>query len=295
MTGKPDILVMAAFGNQGRLLLPKLAAKGARVRGLRATAGGEDALLALGAVDAVSGDAADPAVLARALDGIRTVYHIGPGGHPQERAMGFAMVEAAAKAGVEHFIYSSVLHPIIEDMVQHRLKREVEAAIVTSGLNFTILQPSDYMQVVFYQEAFRTGVYRRWWNVDRREALVDLEDVTDVAARVITEGAAHHGATYELSSGDCLTGAQIAAAIGRVMGREVRLEEITAEDFLTIFFGAAKEDPRFAYTIDMLRAMNHWYGAHDLLGNANVLTMLLGRRPNSFEDVLRRDYGEMAR
>src|SRR4029450_2827631 len=97
------ILLTAAFGNQGRLLIPKLAAAGKRVRAMRAT-GDLGALKALGAIEAIRGDASDPATLARVMEGIDTVYHVGPSMHPREQAMGLAVVDAAAAAGVKHLV-----------------------------------------------------------------------------------------------------------------------------------------------------------------------------------------------
>jgi uncharacterized protein YbjT (DUF2867 family) len=224
------------------------------------------------------------------MSGVTTVYHVGPSAHPRERDMGFAAVDAAVKAGVRHFIYSSVLHPIVTALIHHALKRDVEEHLICSGLNFTILQPADYMQVISYREAFATGSYTRWWSVDRREELVDLEDVTDVALKVISEGSVHYGATYPLSSGDALDGYQIAEAIGRAMGQNVPTVETSAEDFLRTFFGAAHDDPGFAYPLKVLRALSAWYGTHDFVGNPNVLTLLLGRKPTSFESMVRREY-----
>ena len=283
------VLVMSAHGNQGRLLLPKLAQAGLKVRALRG-AGPPEELLALGATQAVVGDAADPKVLEQALVGVRTVYHVGPSAHPNERAMGMAMVDAARNAGVEHLVFSSVLHPILSEMTHHALKRDIEEKLISSGLNFTILQPADYMQVISYRNTFETGVYGRWWSFARREELVDLDDVTDVALKVIREGAVHYGATYPLCSGDCLDGNQIADTVAQVMGRTIERLETSAEDFLQAFFGAAGDDPAAAYTLNVLRGLNAWYGKHDFVGNANVLTMLLGRKPNSFETMVRREF-----
>jgi uncharacterized protein YbjT (DUF2867 family) len=92
------ILVTAAHGNQGRLLLPKLAAAGFKVRGLRKTKGGEAELLKLGGTEVIIGDLTDRAVLDRAMKGVESVFHVGPSAHPMEREIGIEMVEAAKRA-----------------------------------------------------------------------------------------------------------------------------------------------------------------------------------------------------
>jgi uncharacterized protein YbjT (DUF2867 family) len=76
------ILVTAAFGNQGRRLIPRLASAGARVRALRHAPDGAPALQALGATEVIIGDAADAGALRGAMSGIDAVYHIGPSAHP---------------------------------------------------------------------------------------------------------------------------------------------------------------------------------------------------------------------
>ena len=81
------ILVTAAYGNQGQRLIPLLARAGKKVRAMRAS-GDLEALRVLGAAEAIHGDASDPATLARAMEGVETVYHVGPSLHPREEEMG---------------------------------------------------------------------------------------------------------------------------------------------------------------------------------------------------------------
>ena len=281
------ILVTAAYGNQGSRLIPKLAAAGARVRALRASPGGEAALIALGAAEAVIGDAADPDVLARAMVGVESVYHVGPSAHPRERAMGFAVVDAGRKAGVRHVVLSSVLHPMLRALIQHELKRDIEEYLIESGLDFTILQPADYMQVLRCQRAFETGELQLAWNVDRRQSVVDLEDIAEVAAKVLLEGPAHYGATYELSAPGCFTGHDIGKIIARVTGRPIRVIEVDPAERMRDHF---KDAPGGDYQLRVFQAIREWYGAHDFVGNPNVLTMLLGRTPTSLEAHIAAEY-----
>lgn len=109
------LLVTAAHGNQGKLLIPRLVAAGAAVRACVRSDESSRALRAAGVAEVVVGDIADPQVLARAMHGVAEVYYIGPTLHPQEREMGLAAIDAARAAGVRHFVYSSVLHAILID------------------------------------------------------------------------------------------------------------------------------------------------------------------------------------
>jgi len=284
------LLLTSAFGNQTRPLLPRLAKAGVAVRALRKTPGGEAELRSAGAAEVVIGDMADPAVLAKAMRGVSAVYHIGPSAHPLEREIGLNMVKAAQQAGVQHFIYSSVLHPIITPLLQHVRKRDVEEKLVESGLNFTILQPADFMQTVQYRYAFETGVYKLIWGGEKRQSLVDLEDVADAATKVVRERSRHYGARYELSSADCLNPAQIAKTISEVIGKPVKAVVDDVDDFLATWFGAAYNRKRMASEYATFKAISDWYWGHDFVGNANVLTMLLGRPPTTFREFIAREY-----
>jgi uncharacterized protein YbjT (DUF2867 family) len=81
--------------------------------------------------DVIVGDITDQKILARAMDGVEKVYHVGPTLHPKEREMGFAAIDAARAAGVKHFVFSSVLHAIITDLIQHEIKRDIEEYLIT--------------------------------------------------------------------------------------------------------------------------------------------------------------------
>lgn len=284
------ILVTAANGNQCRPLIPKLIAAGQKVRALKKTGHGQAELLDLGVSDVVVGDMTDPRIAAKALDGVSAVYHVGPAAHPQERELGLGMIDAAQEAGIEHFVYSSVLHPILTGLLQHERKRDVEEHLVESSLKFTILQPSDFFQTTQYREAFETGVFKLVWGGDKRQSLVDLEDLADIACKVLVEGAAHYGATYEITSGDCLSPDDIAGVIADVTGKPVQSVVDDVDNFLRTWFGDAYDRDRMPSEYSTFKALSDWYWHHDFVGNPNVTRMLLGREPTTYREFIRREY-----
>lgn len=288
------LLVTAANGNQGRLLVPKLLARGLAVRAcVRSETSGAH-LRALGVAEVVVGDIADPAVLARAMEGVRSVYHVGPVLHPRERAIGMAAIEAARAAGVGHFVFSSVLHAIITELTQHEIKRDIEEFLLASGLAFTILQPTIYMLPQRIRPALETGVFRVGWSRDRLQSLVALDDVTDAVCTVLAEGERHWGATYELVGPGRFTAHDLGAIIARVAGRPVAVEEVDASAYRKGLLGA--HDPgEDSHEAAVIRALGSRYSRHDFVGNPNVLTWLLGRPPTSLEDFVRQQHAALAR
>ncbi|TFC01070.1 nucleoside-diphosphate sugar epimerase [Cryobacterium adonitolivorans] len=283
------ILVTAANGNQGKLLLPKLLAAGEPVRVVVKTDQSAAALLSRGADEAVVGDLGDARVRASVLEGVRAVYHVGPTLHPLEREMGIGLVDAATSAGVEHFVFSSVLHSIVTDLVQHEIKRDIEEHLLASDLEFTILQPSNYMLPLKLRPAFERGVFELSWALERRQSLVDLDDVTTVVAKVLKYPEQHVGATYELVGLGRYTADDLRAVIERVTGRPIGLRQINADEYASAWLGG--RDPSTAsHELSVLRSISARYSAHDFIGNSNVLTWLLGREPKGFESFVRREW-----
>ncbi len=283
------ILVTSANGNQGKRLIPKLLAAGQSVRACVQSEASADYLRKLGVQEVVVGDLADPAVIARAVEGVESIYHIGPTVHPAERGMGFTMIDAARAAGVGHFVFSSVLHAIATDLVQHEIKRDQEEHLLSSGLDFTILQPTNYMLPHRVWPVFAGEPFRLAWSLDRRQSMVDLEDVTDVAALVLGEPKRHSAATYELVGPGRFTAHDIGDVLAKVLGRDIDVERMDTEAFVRARFGNADPDV-LDYQLKVIRAIGTHYSRHDFLGNPNVLTWLLSRAPTSFKDFVRREY-----
>ena len=283
------LLVTAAHGNQGKLLIPRLLAAGVDVRACVRSDESAGALRAAGVTDVVVGDLSNPDVLAQAMDGVEKVYYIGPALHPKERDMGFAAVDAARAAGVRHFVFSSVLHAIITDLVQHEIKRDIEEHLISSGLEFTILQPANYMLRHRLKPAFAKGVFLLSWALDRYQSMVDLGDVTEVAAAVLAESDRHAGATYELAAPGRYTAHDIAKVISEVAGREGVAERIDSEVFLRSSLGVDSLE-QFPYQARVSGAISKRYSSNDFIGNPNVLRWLLGREPTTFEQFVQREF-----
>ncbi len=283
------ILVTAANGNQGKRLVPRLLATGSAPRVCVRTELSAQTLRVAGVTDVVVGDIADPDVLAGAMDGVEKVYHVGPALHPRERDLGFAAVDAARAAGVRHFVFSSVLHPIITDLIQHEIKRDIEEHLLSSGLEFTILQPSNYMLPMRLRPVFENGVFPLSWSLDRYQSMVDLDDVAEVAAAVLADSAHHAGATYELVAPGRYTAYDLARITSGVLGRQVAVEQIEPAIFLKQFLGVA-DLSQFPYQTSVSRAISMRYSNHDFVGNSNVLAWLLGRPPTTWEQFVRRQF-----
>jgi uncharacterized protein YbjT (DUF2867 family) len=284
------ILVTAAAGRTGRSLIPALVRRGHTVRAFD-IAPGVDRLTELGAAETIAGDMLDPRAVARAVDGVEAVIHVGPPMHPREAEMGHAVVTAARRAGASHFVQLSVTHPQLEPLLNHQAKLAVERMVLLSRMPFTILQPMHYMQNIDVRRVVERGVLTQPYALDTPLMHVDLEDVTEVAALVVADPT-HHFATYELCGSDYLSARQLAASIAAVSGRPVTAEWVPVAHAFSVGAPSDQVDARPSEEEDwrrdaMVRLFDH-YGRYGITGNPNVLGWLLGRPPTTFEEYVRR-------
>ena len=283
------ILVTGAAGKTGQAIVRALARVGQPVRALVYRREQTAALEVLGAREIVAGNIQDPENVIAAADRTRAIYHICPNMHPEEVAIGEIVIAAAKSAGCGRFVYHSVLHPQTERMPHHWHKLRVEEKLFESGLACTILQPAAYMQNVLagWQDIARRGAYAIPYAAETRINMVDLEDVAEAAARVLTEPG-HDGATYELSGPDYLSQIEVAAILSQRLEREIGVEVVPLETWTR----RARRSGLGDYQVETLVKMFRYYERFGFRGNAGVLGWLLERAPADFATFVERTAGD---
>ncbi len=281
------ILITGASGKTGGAILRRLRALApqARIRAVVHRPGQIAAALAAGAAEALACDLLDGAALQPAYAGVDVVYHIAPNMHPQEVEIIRLGLALAKSARVKRFVYHSVLHPQVEAMPHHWNKMRAEECLINSGVDFTILQPCAYMQnLQGYWEAIRkTGVYELPYRPETRISVVDLEDVAEAAARVLTQDG-HSAAVYELAGPQALSQAEAAWLIGCAIERPVEARALDRAEWERRARAAGMAD----YAVKTLLAMFEYYEKCNFIGNANILEWLLGRKPATYAEYLLR-------
>lgn len=280
------ILITGAAGKTGQAILKALASSDEGVRVLVRREAQAVELRALGAHEIVAGDMADAEVLRKSCAGVRVVYHICPNMSPDEVAIGERAIKAAQQAGVEHFVYHSVLHPQVQEMPHHWNKLQVEALLFKSGLNYTILQPASYMQNIsgYWQKMLTDGVYAVPYSTDAKFSMLDLDDLAQAAAIVIRDSRNHYQATYELCGAQILSSADIAKLSAEFIKKPVQAVELDRTDWDRNARAGGMDD----FSRSTLLSMFNYYHHYGFSGSANALTTLLGRSPTRFEEYLAR-------
>jgi NAD(P)H dehydrogenase (quinone) len=281
------ILITGASGKTGRAITQMVKHTGVAVRAMVHNAAQAPQLQAAGASEVLVGDLQSRNDLDKACKGIQSVYHICPNMHPQEVEIAQKLLEAAAQAGVEHFVYHSVFHPQIEAMPHHWNKMRVEEMVFSSDLLYTILQPCAYMQNVlgYWQQITTQGIYPVPYSVNTRLSLVDLEDVAKVAAMVLVDPG-HDNAIYELCGPETISQAEVAVDLSRELGKAVRAETISLSEWEK----GARNSGMIDYARQTLIKMFEYYDRYGLVGNPTVLAWLLKRQPTSFAEFIHREW-----
>ena len=279
------ILVTGAGGKTGRAVISALVKRNHSVRALFHREDQVALVKSLGAKDALVGDMRSRDTLETAVAGAESVYHICPNVDPDELLLGKSMVASAASAKVGRFVFHSVLHPQIESMPHHWMKMRVEEVLLSSGLDFSILQPGPYMQNLQGQlsDILERDTYSVPYSSNAPMSLVDLEDAAEAAASVLTDPT-HAGATYELVGPEILTPNQMAEILSHHLNREVRAAQIPLEKWRQ----HAQSAGLGGYQLETLEKMFAYYDRSGLWGNPLTLKTLLGRQPTSFGEYLKR-------
>jgi uncharacterized protein YbjT (DUF2867 family) len=272
------IVVTGATGQQGGAVTRRLLARGWKVRALtrdtnKPTAQG----LASAGAEIVPADNDDRASLERAMQGAYGVFSVQnfwlPNvGKEGEVRQGRNVADAARAAGVRHLVYSSV-GAAHRGMGQEHFasKYEIEQYIQMLGLQYTTLRPVAFMENYSWQRAAITNGTVTGWGLrpDKGLQLIAVEDIGVFAEMAFANPTDYLGRTVELA-GDELTEAQIAATLGKVIGRPVRLvqpslpegAQPTPEQLAMFQFfngqGYDADIPRLRKIHPGLRTFEHW-------------------------------------
>ena len=276
-----NTLVVGAAGRFAGLVVPALARRGVRPRGLVRTPEQADTARGNGAGETVLGDLRDGASMEAALKGVERVFYISPVFQEDEAEIGVSFVAAAKRAGVSRIVFSTIIHPSLE-LRNHASKRPIEDALFRSGLDCTLLRPAVLYQnlAAGWPAVLKSGVLAEPFSATARIARVDYRDVAEVAAMALTEDLLLNGA-FELSADGGKNREELAAIASKVSGRTIRAASPGFDEW------AAKANlPYNAAQRQQLAAMYANYDQHGLLGNPFTLRAILGREPRSMPEFL---------
>ena len=231
------ILVVGATGTLGRKVVRTLLASGEEVRAMTRVLAKVDALKSLGARP-IRGNLADPESLEFAVRGARVViaaaHSILGRGHESSDIVDDAghrsLIDFAKSAGVEHFIYTSVLRPSTDHPIDFwRTKARVERYLQDSGMTYTIVRPTAFMDLHAYEligksvmEGKRVMLTGKGVNPRNFVAAEDVAKVIVGALRVPSL----RGETIDVGGPANLSSLEVVRVFERVSGRKAKVAHL---------------------------------------------------------------------
>ncbi|GHP00480.1 hypothetical protein KSF_105270 [Reticulibacter mediterranei] len=236
-TTQPYILVVGATGNQGGTTARRLLTDGWSVRALTRDATSEKAQApAEAGAEVVQGNLEDRVSLEAALQGVYGVFGVvnfglaGVGSEGEVR-QGRALADAAAAAGVQHFVFSSVGGAERKTGIPHfESKWQIEHYIRLLEVPSTVLRPVAFMDnYLFLRPLILNGTLPSFGlRSARAMQLVALTNIAAFVALAFANPEYYLGKALELA-GDELTTAQTAVVFSRVIGRPVQVQDNAGE------------------------------------------------------------------
>jgi uncharacterized protein YbjT (DUF2867 family) len=261
-------LVLAATGKTGRRVIPRLRLRGVPVRAASRTS-------------QTPFDWSDRSTWDAALQGVTAVYVVAPS------AVGpmHEFVARATAAGVQRLVLLSGRGADTwGDSTFGLDMRDAENAVRSSGLEWTVLQPNNFAQN-FDEDIFHAPLVAGELALPAGavpEPFIDIEDVADVAATVLTQPGQHAGLTYELSGPRPITFGEAVELISRASGLPITYKQISASEYTAALTEEGLTEDDAHHVTEMFVVMERGV----IAATADGVTTVLGRPPRAFEDYV---------
>jgi uncharacterized protein YbjT (DUF2867 family) len=234
-------LVVGATGNVGGAVCEVLRGQDKPVRAMvRETSDPERVrrLEELGA-EVVRGELRDPdslalacAAVATVVSGATTITSLGTDSISAVDGEGqLSLVDAARSADVGHFIYVSYTRHVDTDDPLTQAKRAVEERLRASGMAFTILRPSYFMEMWLGPPLgweLSESRARVLGSGEQRVNWISARDVVEAIVASVDNPNAH-GQTIELGGPDALSPLEVVRLAESISGRAIAVEHIPVE------------------------------------------------------------------
>jgi uncharacterized protein YbjT (DUF2867 family) len=222
-----------------------------------------NALRALG-LDVVQADLRDRASLVKACSGVEMVidtassmpFSYQPGTNDIEAVDlrgARSLIDAAREAHVRHFVYTSFAGGIDLEFPLRNAKRAVERHLQASGMTYTILRPSYFMEVWLSPAVGFDAVNAKatlYGDGRKSVSFVTIADVADFAVASLYNLAARN-AILELGGPEALSPLEVVSAFERASGRVFETQLVPAEALAVQQSGAT--DPMQQSFIGLMR------------------------------------------
>lgn len=278
------IVVTAATGHLGRLVVEALLERGAAPVDVVATARDTDRLadLAERGVQVRRLDYADPGSAREVIGAGDRVLLVSGNEMGGRVAQHRNVIDAAAAAGVALLAYTSIANADRTTMLLAADHQATEQAVRESGAPYALLRNSWYLEN--YTAQLPTYVEHGAVVGSAGDGLVSGATRADyaAAAAAVLLAEPHGAAVHELGGDESFTLAQLAAEVGKATGREIGYRDLTVEAYTAVLVQAGLPEPYAAVLADSDRGV----ARGDLHVTSGELSRLIGRPTTPMADVV---------
>jgi len=285
---KPRIIVTGATGKTGSAVASGLLNAGYPVRAMVRREDGRSARLKAKGAEIAVADMSDVERIAEALIDVQGAYYCPPL-DPYMIQGAVAFTVAAKEARLERIVsltqwLASPSHPSLMTR-QHWLVDRLFS--MTPGVAHTIVNPGFFADsyLVTIGLAAHLGIFP-WMYGKSRNAPPSNEDIARVAVAALMNPARHAGKSYRPTGPELLGAGDMAKAIGRAVGRSVRVVPTPTWLFM-------KGARMAGMSIDVMSNVRYYFddhkrGAFELGAPTTDVLEVTGRSPEDFETIARR-------
>ena len=277
------ILVTGATGRIGRRVVKRLVANHEPVRVLVRDPDKARTLLSAD-IEIFEGNLGQRDLVQSAVSGSRSVLLLSPVDPAQVELQG-NVVKAALETTQPHIVKISGLGTALDSYVDSgRWHAETEHQIQSSGLPYTFLRPLYFMQnLAFLLDSARSKGIIRSGVGDAKIAMIDVEDIAEIATRVLIEPGHLMNQAVTLTALQAVTYHDVARELTALLGRTVHYEQQSLEDVMLALKKTDEADWHVKILLQFNRAFLEGYGD---AANQFVADML-GRSPSTLSQYLR--------
>ena len=232
----------------------------------------------------------EPDQLVEGLAGVARLLLISSNQHDRRVTQHKAVVDAANRAEVELFAYTSIIHADDNPMPLAVSHRETERMIVDSGLRYAMLRNSWYTEnyLIGADTAIEQGVLHG----STGEGGISAATRTDYAAgaAAVLTGTAEGSRVYELAGDEAFTLADLAAVLGDIAGKTVRYDDLSEADYRDALLTGGMS-PGFAATLAEYSALAAGGTLKDV---SRTLSGVIGRPTETMRDFFHRTLTRVA-
>jgi uncharacterized protein YbjT (DUF2867 family) len=227
-------------------------------------------------VDVAVGDLADAGSLYAALTAVDALFLVNSG--PEIAGRDAAAAQAAKAAGVRHLVKLSSMdaQQNVGTGVWHA---RGEAAIRASGITFTFVQPTGFMEnALFWATTIKKAGVVRSMTGDGKIPFIHSDDIADVVTQVLTTRD-YDGESLPITGPEALSYAEMAAKIGAAIGKQVGFEAISEEQVRQRMTESGDSEEMIVAHLSIYHALREGR----LATATNNVERVLGRKPIGFD------------